>query len=674
MGQFVRLSERERREKLDEIKALLASGRVEEARVNVLKYLEREKTEEGNFLAGMVSIRQGDIHSAYRYLKEALRLNPDYYEARQQLAELYLAVGNFKSALEETSFLKKSDSFRNEGFLIEAEISILEGKLEEAVSKIETAVEEGKKRGTLPPVLLIHQAGIYAARGNLRRAKEIVDTVDRKKLDPTGHLALARYYKIAREEEKIAPLLKEAIGSFPGNPELLYYYALELFRLGNYTEASGIFKKVYEVMPNSRVAAYRYGQSLLASGQLDEAGKIITEILKRSPSDILGLSLKARHQLLRKDTKGAIDTLKKTIALVPEAPRPHTLIGEIYWHEGIFSLAEKYARAAITLGEKSLSPRFILGDIYMKQGRYKEAIDHYSSILEREPQNVIALSQLTDAYANVGNVKQAVLYLDKILLHYPRLAWMERKKELLIQMQKGPVEMLETAQKHAAQNPMDARAQMAYVQALILNNRLDEAVSVLQGALKREPRNQWYLITLGDLLIARGNVTEATDIFDRAVKLNPKDINLLINIGGRFEKINLDKKAEDLYVRAYGQDKENLVVLNQLAWFYVEAVGDLEKARPYIEILRLKGEGAYEKDTIGWYYYKRDDFSSAEGFFREALHLDGANNVIRAHYALTLYKLGKVKQAEGEKNKVISIMPAGRLREELIKVAGEVRK
>ncbi|HPO36316.1 MAG TPA: tetratricopeptide repeat protein, partial [Syntrophales bacterium] len=83
-GELSRMSDKERHKILSEIRYLMTFDRVEEARVKVLKYLERENSAEGNYLAATVYLRQGDIQSAYRYLKEAVRINPDYYEAKQK--------------------------------------------------------------------------------------------------------------------------------------------------------------------------------------------------------------------------------------------------------------------------------------------------------------------------------------------------------------------------------------------------------------------------------------------------------------------------------------------------------------------------------------------------------------------------------------------------------------
>jgi tetratricopeptide (TPR) repeat protein len=98
-----------------------------------------------------------------------------------------------------------------------------------------------------------------------------------------------------------------------------------------------------------------------------------------------------------------------------------------------------------------------------------------------------------------------------------------------------------------------------------------------------------------------------------------------------------------------------------LAWYYTETKGDIEKARPFIDTLRVKGEGAYEKDTVGWFFYKTKDFNLAEAFFREALQMDPDNNVIRGHLALTLYQMNKSKEALVEAERVSKVLPPGDL-------------
>ena len=671
-GKFMKVSEKERLDIFDRTRKLLDAGKVEEARQLILKYLQRESNVEGFYLAGLVYMRQGDVSSAYRNFKEAIRLQPDYYEAQQKLAEIYVTIGDLKSAQETASILTKKSDYLADGLLLQSEIAMAEGKLDEALQKVQAAVDA--KKGMAPERSLIQLAGLYAQKGDRAKAEQIIATIDEKRLDAMGLLSLARYYQnTARNEKKLA-VMTDALTRYPDSPEVQYYYGQQLFNQGKYREAIPHFQKVYALMPQSRIASYRVGQALVASGQLKEAKKHIDDALSRQPDDILALSLKVRYELLNLQPQEAIGTLKQTIALVPEAPRPHTLLAELYWADGILSVAEAYAQKALKLGETSLSPRIVLGDIYARKGQYGKAVEQYGKILEREPTNLVALSQSADSYLNLGDVKKAESNYERIILHYPSITMIRTKLELIRNMQKGPKGFLDTAYKYYQQHPDDLRAVSGYVQALIMNNRPDDAAGVLRQAIKKDPKNVQYPVMLGDLLLAQKNIPGAREAFQQALQVAPNDLNVLINIGSRYEKNSLDKEAEAIYVKAVGLYPENILIINQLAWFYTDTKGDLEKAKPFIDTLRVKGEGAYEKDTVGWFFYKTHDYNSAEAYFREALQMDPDNNAIRGHLALVLFQINRSKEALVEAERVAKVLPPGDLRNKIMSFMEQKKK
>jgi len=671
-GKFMKVSEKERLDIFDRTRKFLEAGKVEEARQLILKYLQRDSNAEGFYLAGLVYMRQGDVSSAYRNFKEAIRLKPDYYEAQEKLAEVYVTVGDLKSAQETATILtKKSDSL-SDGLLLQSEIALAEGKLDESLQKVQASVDA--KKGAVPERSLIQMASLYARKGDRTKAEQIIATIDEKKLDATGLLSLGRYYQNTARNEKAMSIMTDALNRYPGSPEVQYYYGQQLFNQGKYREAIPHYQKVYALMPQSRIAAYRVGQALVASGQLKEAKKHIDDTLSLHPGDILALSLKVRYELLNLQRKDAIGTLKQTIALVPEAPRPHTMLAELYWVEGIMSVAEAYAQKALKLGEKSLSPRIVLGDIYVRKGQYGKALEQYGKILEREPTNLVALSQSADSYLNLGDVKKAETFYERILVQYPSITMIRTKLELIRNLPKGPKGFLDTANKYYHQHPYNLRAVSGYVQALIINNRPDEAAGILRTAIKKDPKNVHYLVMLGDLLLAQKNISGAREAFQQALHAAPNDLNVLINIGSRYEKNSLDKEAESIYLKAEGLYPGNILIVNQLAWFYTDTRGDLEKAKPFIDTLRVKGEGAFEKDTVGWYFYKAGDYSSAEVFFREALHMDPDNNAIRGHLALNLFQMNKSKDALIEAERVAKVLPPGDLRNKITSMMEQKKK
>jgi tetratricopeptide (TPR) repeat protein len=588
-GAFLKMGDKEREETLARVRQLLDTGQVEKARQDILAYLKRESTAEGFYLAGLVYMRQGDVNSAYRNFKEAIHLKPDSYEAQQKLAEIYVTIGDLKSAQESASLLTKKSGMLSDGLLLESEIALADGKLDQAREKGQAAVDA--KKGTAPERALIQLASLHARKGNRQQAEQIISQIDEKKLDATGLLTLTRYYQTMGKANDALTTLSNALARYPESPEVQYYYGQQLFSQGKYAEAIPHFQQAYPMMPQSRIAAYRVGQALLAAGKLKEAKQHIDQSLSLYPGDILALSLKVRYELLQLQPKAAMDTLKQTIALVPEAPRPHTLLAELYWAEGILSSAESYAQKALKLGETTLSPRIVLGDVFIRKGQYEKALEQYGKILERDPNHLNALSQTADSYVFLGATKKAEGLYERIISLYPNITMIKTKLELIRNLQKGPKGFLETAQTYYVKQPSEPRAVTGYVQALILNNRADDAIGVLKKAMNKAPGNVQYPILLGDLLLARKEIAGAREAYEKALQVAPKDLNILLNIGSRYAKNSLDKEAEGIYLKAQALYPGNILVINALAWFYTDTTGEIDKAKPLIDTLRVKGEG-----------------------------------------------------------------------------------
>lgn len=660
---IMKVSGKERREIFDGTRKLLDTGRVDEARQLIRQYLQRESSAEGSYLAGLVYMRQGDVSGAYRNFTEALRTQPDYHEAQQKLAEVHVAIGDLKPARQTAIVLSNSNDAREDGLLLQSEIALAEGKMDEALINLQAIIEE--KRENAPERARIQLAILHARQGDHERGRQIIGNVDELKLGATELLVLVRYHLSVANNEKATAVLNAALTRYPNSPEVRYFYGQHLFGQGRYREAIPHFQAVYTNMPHSQIVSYRYGQALIAAGQLQEAKRHIDDTLSRYPVDILALSLKVRYEILNQRDRDAIETLKQTVAIAPKAPRPHTLLAELYWAAGVYSIAEIHAQKALKLGETSISPCIILGDISFRKGHYMKAIAQCGKILEREPANLIALIQTADAYLHLGDVRKAEGFYEKILLFHPNISMIRTKLEMVRNLRNGPQGVLEAAHRYYRQRPDDLWAVHGYVQALILNGRLADAAGVLRRAIKKDKGTVPYQVMLGDVLLAQKNMKGARASFQKAMETAPDDIGVLIHVGRRYESNNLYAEAEATYLRAHAVSPENMPIVNQLAWFYTDSRGELDKARPFIETLRVKGEGAYEKDTVGWFYYHTRDYRSAEAFFREALQLDPENNAIRAHLALALFQMNNGKEAFSEAKKIMGILPPGSLRNQL---------
>jgi Flp pilus assembly protein TadD len=200
---------------------------------------------------------------------------------------------------------------------------------------------------------------------------------------------------------------------------------------------------------------------------------------------------------------------------------------------------------------------------------------------------------------------------------------------------------LSMAQKYWQEMPEDKNALAGYVNTLVVNNRLNDALAVVMLNTKQHPRDWRLQYLLGDLYLAKKEKKLALASYQRALTLNPDDPNLVLNLSARYVDSQLEREAERILLAFRGRQPGNMLTLNQLAWLYIDTLNSPEKAKPLVDVLRADADEPTTVDTIGWYYFKVNRFGDAEYYFRRALRLDPENTAIQKHLALALERLGQ---------------------------------
>ena len=645
-------------------KDLLAKGKVNEALDTLLTVLKTNPDiAEAHYLAGTAYLRQGRVQSAYDQLRQASALRKDYYEVQEKLGEIYLLAGDYKAARDISSKLTKGGEYLQDGLLLESEIALAEGKLDQALQKADAALSGAKESVKVKSSSYL--ADLYMKKGNRAEAERIAGKLDPATLDPEGLLSLAKFYLGAGREEKAVSLFRQALVRWPDSAEVNYNYGQYLFKKARYAEAGNYYAKAMTAMPDVQIIAYQFCQCLLAAGKGPEAKVQIDAMLRKYPENALSLGLKFQYHLLAGERLQAIDTLNRITVLIPYAPRPYIILSSLYWQEGMIPLAEKNALKAMKLGEKTVLPHLVIGDVFFSRGQFKPAQSYYSRVLEVDPNNLVALLQMGDLNLALGQPKKAREYYEKALAGNPRVRSI-KTKVAWAKAQSGDIEgALTLNRQYMKEVPNDFQAVSAYTNVLVLAGRLNEAVDTVQTTLKKHPQSWELHFLLGDLLVLKKDFKAGAASYDRALELNPRDVNLALNVGDRYEKNAVDAEIERYYLKILKKLPNNPLVINQLAWFYIERQWAPEKAKPLVESLMSEKSWPELKDTIGWYYYKSGNYATAEGYFQDALRLAADRPETRARLALVLVALKKNQQATAEAQKVLPLLAAGPLRTQL---------
>ncbi len=654
----------EKKDILQKIRTLVASGQADEAIEQGQQYLLRDPSSaEAHYLIGNAYLKKGLVLSAVEHLQEAVKLNPDHLEAHKTLGELYLLSGNIKAAQNTASLLVKQSDYLQDGYLLESEIARAEGNLDKAFAK----VQEALKGSAEPPKIRVSAflADLYVQKGNRAKAEELMNKIDRNTLDADGLVTTAKFYLSIADEKNAVAIFKEALKRYPQDPDGNYSYGQYLFQKGNFKDAAAYFKKAMTAVPDVSIIAYRTGQSLLAAHAFEEASALIDRVLSRNPNDLLALRLNVQYLLQSGERKKALNTLNQIARLTPNTPRVYLVLAELYLAEGVASLAEKNALKAIERGEKTASPWMILGDIYFRRSQFTKALSYYEKVLAAQPDNLSLMLQMGDACLNLGQGSKAESLYKKAIARYPNAKFIQNKLAWVRVAAGDPAGALAMSQQHFNNTPRDTNALAGHVNVLAVNNRLDDALSLVRQHLKLD-RDAWIMhLMLGDLFILKKDPRAAADSYRQALKQRPDDVNLMFNIAARYEQMNLSKEAETLYITIHKQFPKNMFYANHLAWFYIDRMNDPHKAEKLVSVLESEGEGAGVKDTIGWYYYKIGDFKSSEYYLREAAMLDPENALVRGHLALTFFEMKKNTEAAAEAKNIMDTLPDGPLKEKL---------
>ncbi|MDO8602966.1 MAG: tetratricopeptide repeat protein [Candidatus Omnitrophota bacterium] len=104
----------------------------------------------------------------------------------------------------------------------------------------------------------------------------------------------------------------------------------------------------------------------------------------------------------------AIDTLRDTLLIAPEAEDGYCNLGILYLKKEMWLDAVEEFKKAIKLNKKSLTAHNNLGAVYIKLGRYKDAIDQFKKVLWLNPLYVEAIYNIR--IATRGYKNQKLLY------------------------------------------------------------------------------------------------------------------------------------------------------------------------------------------------------------------------------------------------------------------------
>ncbi|MCS7074624.1 MAG: tetratricopeptide repeat protein, partial [Bacteroidia bacterium] len=451
------------------------------------------------------------------------------------------------------------------------------------------------------------------------------------KLNPKHHASMFNIAKLLDENGEYAAALKYAVSAQKLDPTNLFYNELliDLYEKNNQPQnAIKTCEAAIKQFPKEQELKYALAEMLLSAGNYARALEVYDQI-EAVEGITPEVSLqKQRIYTLEKQPDKAIETIKKLIEAYPV---------EIQFRQ-------------------------LLYDTYLNQQQPEEALKVLTDILKNNPNEPFALFRMVDYYRSQNKPAEASAYLEKIFANesVPFDAKIQYLGELL------PLALENTELKKVIetysllllnQNPQSVSSNALRGDWFLLNNQSDSACVYYKTALRIENTNERIWEQLLNTRLRNGNWTQLQKESEEALEINPNQISFLYNhglacfqlkeytkaanslekaaklagnnvyfliqihtlLGDTYHYLKQPEKSDKAYEKVLEKDPNNLLVLNNYAYFLSLRKERLQQALEMIEkVIKVSPDNASYMDTYGWVLYQLGRYQEAVKWLEKA--------------------------------------------------------
>lgn len=347
--------------------------------------------------------------------------------------------------------------------------------------------------------LLVARLNAELPMGDLKAAGEAVDEAVKllKAKDDSKRLAQALVLRARMNEDEDAKFadFDAAVKADPNNVEARQARAKLYQDKGENEKALEDLKAAVELVKDDFASLAMLAEQMTNAKQYDDALKLCDRVIKTSPKETLGYTLRARVRVLKEDDKGALEDLNE----------------------------------ALKIDKNDVLALLFRSDLYDRAGKKEEAKADLDKAVRLRPDVPGVILSKAQFNARMGNFGEAIRDVQLLLRSDPKNKDFRLQMAVLLQADKRPRRAIEMLTSLIEDDPKDADLYRTRGDALLSVNKHAEAIKDYEAALKLDPEDTGVLNNLAWVLAT--SETESLRDADRSIKLGTKACELT-----KFEK------------------------------------------------------------------------------------------------------------------------------------------
>jgi tetratricopeptide (TPR) repeat protein len=511
------------------------------------KELEKKAEAQASYMEGLLLEEQGDYEDALVAYTRSLQLDPGGNpQLAVRIAHDFAKRGEVASGIDVLKDLAKVRPNEASAYLNLAYLYFKQLK------KPELAVKYAEQAVLADPKNVVGHETLFEVYMALKRKKEAqgvllkarkLDSKDPNFWTSLADLSIQLYSSgqsnfPASKFGELDPLLKKAAGLAGDDGAIYAKVADDYVLIDQVANAIPFYLRALELNKDNADVRYKLAQSLLKTGQRDEAIRNLEEMLKTNPLKFEIYEFLARLYEEGGNKKRALANYQQALLLAPNQPENYLHAAEIQlelkqYDDAINTLVE--ARKRFDIPQMTYSLAIALSTAK----RFSDALPVFEAALQEA---VASQEELIDAnfYFNYGATAEQAGFVDKAA-----------------SLLKKSIEL----------EPSKAARAYNYLGYMWVDRdiNLDEAGTLIKKALEMEPENGAYHDSLGWFYFKKGDFGHAlTELMHAAEIITPPDPVVFEHIGDTHRALGNIPQALTYWQKALNLDPQNQGIASKI--------------------------------------------------------------------------------------------------------------
>lgn len=506
-----------------------------------------------------------------------------------------------------------------------------------------------------------------------------------------GSYLAGRLARSLRDNEIAAQYYREALDRDPRSQDILE----EAFELkvstGDFAEARQLANELANRKGDHKVADFLLGIEAFQKKDYDAADAYFKKAGSGPIADLTARLARAWILLERGRVKAALKLIGQPSSARTEGAKQiemlhRAMIADLGKHRRTAAALYKqlhkdrptnvrisiaYARHAAHWGDAKLAKKILEPHLQSVQPNplvltIQKAID-----AGEKPDLIVtsALEGLSDVFQGIGEaltsdrvVEAGQIYLQLALYANPDAALAHYAlAELYDQIKKHEASAASYARVPKS-SPLWLNAQLGQAYALNSLERIDEAKTLLRDLIGLYPDDTRPYTTLANVLRANKDYAEAADYYTKAIDRLGKETqshwSAYYSRGVCYERTKDWEKAQADLQKALKLDPEQELTLNYLGYSWVDQNIHVKEAMDLIRrAVQKRPNDGYFVDSLGWAYYRQNEFDKAVKHLERAVELKPDDPVINDHLGDAYWKVGRRLEANYQWQYALGLEP-----------------